>query len=464
MTATSVRNDLIEGVVVRKSNSLINAKYKTSILGNKIIAVSLTKLQQEPGSKQVMATLYPSEIKRILGNETDTNIYKKLKSVSKQLAGNIITIEDGLGNFHTFTMITNVSYKDQKLEIIYNREMTPHITSLQKSYTSMELATLVSFEKNSSFRLYELLKKEAYKIDTTKSKFVTKVYSVDELRCTLGLVNLDASYLQRAVSDGATWSELVHLAKKEDKQYERFTDFRTKVLDEAKIEMDEKADITFEYTVERGNRGRATDILFMISWNIPESNLETIHKNKEKIEQLSPEYVKVAEPDPFEKVDAADMKSGAKKLREYSEILTYLKKSGIRATSGFTMEYYDRLLKDAGGDTDEIKREIDYAKTGGMTIRNYFGWLREAVRNRYADNVVEAVEGGTEEAETAKELHRESHSNRTKELVWERYKQKDNFQDFVESIGVPLEAMELAFDIDERIKMYMDFTVESMRS
>ena len=158
------------------------------------------------------------------------------------------------------------------------------------------------------------------------------------------------------------------------------------------------------------------------------------------------------------------MKSGAKKLREYSEILTYLKKSGIRATSGFTMEYYDRLLKDAGGDTDEIKREIDYAKTGGMTIRNYFGWLREAVRNRYADNVVEAVEGSTEEAETAKELHRESHSNRTKELVWERYKQKDNFQDFVESIGVPLEAMELAFDIDERIKMYMDFTVESMRS
>ena len=82
MTSTSVRNDLIEGVVVRKSNSLINAKYKTSILGNKIIAVSLTKLQQEPGSKQVMATLYPSEIKRILGNETDTNIYKKLKSVS----------------------------------------------------------------------------------------------------------------------------------------------------------------------------------------------------------------------------------------------------------------------------------------------------------------------------------------------------------------------------------------------
>ena len=235
MTSTSVRNDLIEGVVVRKSNSLINAKYKTSILGNKIIAVSLTKLQQEPGSKQVMATLYPSEIKRILGNETDTNIYKKLKSVSKQLAGNIITIEDGLGNFHTFTMITNVSYKDQKLEIIYNREMTPHITSLQKSYTSMELATLVSFENNSSFRLYELLKKEAYKIDTTKSKFVTKVYSVDELRCTLGLVNLDASYLQRAVSDGATWSELVRLAKKEDKQYERFTDFRTKVLDEAKI-------------------------------------------------------------------------------------------------------------------------------------------------------------------------------------------------------------------------------------
>ena len=146
------------GIIVRKSNSFVTAKFRTTIMGNKIIALSLAKLEEKDG--QLQAILYPSEIRRLLGAQNDTNLYRRLKSVAQTLAGHVITIEDGKGNFEVFNMITNVSYKDHRMVITYNRMMTEQMSRLKSNYTSYELATLVGFSKNYTYRLYEILKRK----------------------------------------------------------------------------------------------------------------------------------------------------------------------------------------------------------------------------------------------------------------------------------------------------------------
>ena len=84
-------------LMIRKSNTLISGKFKTSILENKIMAIALTRIEIKDGCP--VARLYPGEIKQLLGKNTDTNIYKKLKRTAKLMTGHQIVIEDSKGNF-----------------------------------------------------------------------------------------------------------------------------------------------------------------------------------------------------------------------------------------------------------------------------------------------------------------------------------------------------------------------------
>ena len=77
-------------LLIRKSNTLISGKYKTSILENKIMAIALTRIEIVNGCP--VAKLYPGEIKTLLGKKTDTNIYKSLKRTAKLMTGHQIVI------------------------------------------------------------------------------------------------------------------------------------------------------------------------------------------------------------------------------------------------------------------------------------------------------------------------------------------------------------------------------------
>ena len=142
-------------LMIRKSNTLISGKFKTSILENKIMAIALTRIEIKDGCP--VARLYPGEIKQLLGKNTDTNIYKKLKRTAKLMTGHQIVIEDSKGNFSIFTMVNNADYVDKQFIITFNKNMTPFVHQLKNNFTTYEVATLMKIEKAHSYRLYELL-------------------------------------------------------------------------------------------------------------------------------------------------------------------------------------------------------------------------------------------------------------------------------------------------------------------
>lgn len=436
------------GIIVRKSNSFVTAKFRTTIMGNKIIALSLAKLEEKDG--QLQAILYPSEIRRLLGAQNDTNLYRRLKSVAQTLAGHVITIEDGKGNFEVFNMITNVSYKDHRMVITYNRMMTEQMSRLKSNYTSYELATLVGFSKNYTYRLYEILKKEAWRLKETIAPYVEKEYGLNELRCMIGLVNTDAPYISKAVQAGASWDRIVEeIAKREDIQYDNFGDFKSRVLNVAQQEMQEKSDIAFDYElIKGGTGGRVRAILFYIRNNIVSDEVALqIRQAQEAIEEAAPEYAELSRS-----VEEAE------KLSCYEAVKEYLRAKGIR-TANFSQATFFQIYKASGENIAVIREEIDYS-IGVPNIKNYFGWLTAAVKERYSQNKpVQTIFGDCDRAERVEDVKSMVVSDEVKEKIWNRYKtESPEFDEFIDSFEFPdICAVEMMFSLDERIRMFIDF-------
>ena len=138
------------------------------------------------------------------------------------------------------------------------------------------------------------------------------------------------------------------------------------------------------------------------------------------------------------------------------EVWEYLQKSGIRNLTPFTEDYFEDLLTDADGSLVRIEAAIDYGKKQ-KRIRNYFGWLRKAVRENYAEaEKVETENGNTDDAEFSQNM-RASVNDEIKQKVWTRLKTKDSFAAFLQATGLDLKVLEETFSLDERISMFSDY-------
>lgn len=536
---TETGYDTNQTVVVRKANEFVNAAYRfgnNDVLCQQLIVISLTRLQKE--GTQLKSVIYPAEIKKLMGRATDRNIYKRLKNATGSLPGHVITIEDSEHlNFRTFSLITNAEYEHGRLQIYYNKEMTPYIYNLQKGYTKYELGVLCALDRSSSFRLYELLEKEVYLFKKEKVRVITKTYNLSELKSKIGLVNTDQPYIKKMVTEGKNWDEILENTKKEDQMYTTWTDFRKRILDPAQQELKEKTDIAFEYEPIRGDRGgKVIAVRFQLRENISSPAQKIILEQRKREEGSSSGTINArimneaqtyyaaqqmledtgyADVEDFtaEYFDQLYVRCGQnldilKKLVEaafqlkvpenrlcswlmrsiednngedentdysvidvddavihdtqepegYEEIRDYLKKTGVRNLASFTEDYFEGLLKEAGNNMEVIKQAISYGKSQ-KRIRNYFGWLRKAVRERYADTETVATENGsTEDADLAKEMHETiDKEDPLKKKVWERFKKQEKFPEFLKAVGVTVEALEIAYNIDERLDLYTKF-------
>ena len=142
-------------------------------------------------------------------------------------------LEDGNGNFKAFSIIPNAEYVDGIFTIKFNNELKSHVLGLEKNYTSLELSVMTDFKKNSSFRLYEGLKKEAYKIPKGEGCYTQAEYNISELRFIIGLANSDDQMVKNAMATMGRvidWDKLYEKLDKKDKKYEEWRDFQRRVI------------------------------------------------------------------------------------------------------------------------------------------------------------------------------------------------------------------------------------------
>lgn len=436
-----MRNDTtpLNELSVRKSNEMVSAKYKSTLLENQIMTIALTRIEESARDKNapLTATLYPGELKRIIGDPT--HIYRTLKSVSKTMVGHTMFLEDRQGNFHAYAIVTDAEYQDGVFRVKFNESLRDHILGLEKNYTTYELSVLTDFKSNSSFRLYELLKKEIYKSrKSVNNGRVDVEYRISELRFMIGLANSDDAGVKNAMGrmgENIDWDKLYSLLDKKDKKYEAWKDMRRYVIEPAQIELEEKSNVRFDFDTYRSGR-KIDRIVFHVYPNVPK-NPEIISRKQRIIEKQARQL------------------EIPRDLPEYRSL--YAEYTGH---NGLTEEDINLLIERAEGCADNettrsivltVKNAIELCDKQG-SIQNYMGWIIRCIE-RGGYKTTETIYGSKERAEVVNTAEQDLKTKDLASVFWNRTKARNGqkFQEFTQMLadnGLTLELFEGACESD----------------
>jgi plasmid replication initiation protein len=207
--------------LVVKSNSLINASYKLSLIEQQLLILAAIhareKRQNLLENQDIVITV--SEFANAYGLPLNGSLYDNLKSATKSLFNRAVTIHDpewvGLVRW-----VQGVFYKrdSSAIRLVFSKEVAPYLTALESNFTSYPLEKIGNLTSVYAVRLYELL----IQFKTTG----LRILEIDELRNILGLTT----------------------------EYSLFKDLRVNVIELAIEQINQHTDIKVKYEATKTGR------------------------------------------------------------------------------------------------------------------------------------------------------------------------------------------------------------------
>lgn len=439
---TERSNAPLNSLSYRKSNELVSAKYKSTLLENQVMAVALTRIEVNGDDENapLVASLYPGELKRLIGDPS--HIYRTLKSVSKTMTGHTMVLEDGNGNFAAFPVVDDAEYKDGIFTVRFHERIRKHILDLDSRYTTLELSVMTNFKKSSSFRLYEILKSHIYKSKKNINDGRVEVeYNIAELRFMIGLANSDDAGVKNEMArmgDNINWDILFNKLDKKDKKYEKWAEFERNVLKPAQEELKATSDIGFDYEGMRDGR-KMSRILFSIYKNVPE-NMDVINERQQFLEANNKRDRQYEMP---------------RDLPAYKHL--YQKYVGHNK---LTAEDIDMLIVKAKYDASLVENAINDADKIEY-IYNYVGWLVKYVENGGYEKI-DVINGSSKDADRVKEVQKSLEEDRDEvaKRYWQKCKEKEEFEQFkmyLENTGEIFNLWDTLYGTQEKCQMFVDW-------
>lgn len=223
--------------LVVKDNKLIEAHYKLTKLEQHIVLAMVSKIKKD----DVEFKRYKMSIKEFFGADYGSK-YDKMKEATERLMQKIIKIKEPDGLLQVAWLSSAKYYEGEGVvELEFSPRLKPYLLQLKEKFTAYELANVIEFKSTYSIRIYELLKQ----YENIKSRTVT----LDELQKMMGT------------------------------EYKNFYDIKRFVIETAKKELKEKADIYFTYNPIKLGR-KVNSIEFHIKTKKKE------HKQKRDIKGL----------------------------------------------------------------------------------------------------------------------------------------------------------------------------------
>lgn len=423
-------HDSLMNLSVNKSTEFILSKYNSSLLEDQVMSIALARIEvtAKGDNYALEAKLYPGELKRLVSDPT--HIYRDLKKLSRTIVGRTMFLEDGKGNFEALATVPNATYEDGVLTITFNNSLRKHVLELEV-YTNFKLSVLTTFKRHASFRLYEVLKKEAYRIP--KGGYVQVEYNLSELRFILGVADIDNPSVKRAIKEMGNrvdWDVLYNKLNKEHKKYVEWRDFKRYVLMPAQEELEERSDIRFEFEKPRANSSSSGNVTFRIFRNVPK-NVGVINEREELLSKTSVRNRQYELPmDVYEDF--------------YQEFIGH---------NNLAKEDLDLFLFKSGFDETLVRKSILLADEQPY-ISNYIGWIIKAIEKKYAlAETIEVMHGSEETAKQVKAALK--NYEETKEdaasAIWLKSKEKEEFKKFRDII-----LFEKGFTIEDLESIYTD--------
>ncbi|SEA11534.1 Protein involved in initiation of plasmid replication [Lachnospiraceae bacterium NK3A20] len=341
----------------KKSNFLIGSKYKSSLLENKIMAISLANADKfetgQSDNESVYSVMKVSELRKTLGANPGS-FYQQLNQVAKEMTGKSIGMSSE--DSHTFSyvaVVISATCKDGVFTIEYNHALRDRLLQIKKNYSRLNLSIMLKFTSNYSFRLYELLKSKCYRTkgDLTRGSTYYIRFGLAELKLELGIVNAELSTVKKILNGSANPDFEKAVDTSPEKMFRTWSDFRRKVLDRAVTEINDISDMRVSYdTIKHGQGGKVCDVDFVVE--ITDPNAEEIAEEPKR------------EPTEDEKLDII---------------------FDVRSLPGaaFTSKEARLISEAAGYDLTKIQRA--YTLMGEAShVKNPTGWMITALREGYA--------------------------------------------------------------------------------
>ena len=237
-------NDLIV-----KDNRLITAKYNFSKTQVKFIAFMASRIDKD--DIDFFTYEMPlNDMLNILGIES-SNI-KHLDNTLTDLMTKIVVIQEDEEFIEKSVIVSYFKIDKRKNMVIYrfDKAMKPFLLQLQSNFTKLSLEKILNFVSSYTIRMYEIIEQRASILKKYKNeKLVTFEMDLQELKEVL-------------VGEYNTKKGRIEIKK----SYERYNNFKMKILDVAYKELKEKGDYYFEYEPIKTGRS-VTSINFTIKTN-----------------------------------------------------------------------------------------------------------------------------------------------------------------------------------------------------
>lgn len=380
--------------MVSRSNVLIESKSSTSLFERKLLNIAIAKAVIEDG--ELIARVTTKDVKNYL-HISGNSIYTRLRDASKETLGHVVSIEDeGKENFIMFNVVNKCEYRDGVFTTRFTKEMKPHIYNLKKDYTRMSLDVLCSFKSLFTTRIYEILRTQYYRFEKEASDEIIvprppkAPYSLSELKFTLNVVNANASKTVKRLVEQGRFDEAIEEIK--DASFEDWRNFRRKVLEVAKKELEESnySEICFDYEpVKSGKGGKVTGIRFKVRKNLNCTHHSDLWRIRgDEMLEIIPDVLEAKQP---------GIQEGL-----------ILEVADIFGNEPITIQDIKTLILAADQDVESIKKAFAMAKQQTY-INNLVGWMKKCLEEKWYENeVLPQFKGRTvEESQMTLDLYQE---------------------------------------------------------
>ena len=434
---------------ITRSNTLISAKYKSTLTENKIMVLALKKAKRDEFGRPTI-TFSTAEIKRVMGRD-DGSFYTQLKSVAKAMTGRTMFIEDKeKHSFKFINIIHTAEFENGKFTVNFTPEMNYYLDDLKSNFTTMNMGILVDFTSNYAYRIYELLKTQAYRVE--KDNEPLKIdYNLSELKLAIGCVNTQEERVQKELDKPNPDFDYIVNSVAKEKHFEKWYDFKVNVLEVAKRQISEKSDLEIDYEPLRSGRGgKVVGITFYIKKN----------ENYKEIEEKTEQENEILLENGTSVVDTSDNVPQDYEDR-FAEIMDYIEKK-------VSSKDIKAFLKIADYDVERVKAAYDLSKKQ-TEIRNFVGWMKKAIEEGYTDENIHLIDDSEEKAQKAdiilEDYKKEKESGNLAERTWNRIKKRDEYQEFIgyllDQEGMTEETLEIAYSPRECMELYQNWKMKS---
>ena len=374
--SSAVENQIVyesHGDLFPKSNSLINSKYKASLMEQKLFNIVLSRLQHRQFEDEgeiggLVCTLKASELKNMLG-VTGGSFYTQLKTAAASMTSTTIGyVNDEIEAFKYMSVITSAEYKKGLFTVKFNYELKKYLIN-EAPFTVLDLPIILSYRSVYSLRLHEILLSKCYKKkrpgvshytkrDSTEGKFKIDI-GISELKLSLGVVNADSKAVKAILVDSAYPDYDKAVERASEKSFKDWYEFRRGVIDVAVKEINEVENGTY-VTYEANKAGQGGKV-YSITFFVELGNKNVDNKN---VEQSEPGH--------------------SKKSNEINEEKEFEVHCNVKAMIEENLSFKDikAICKASNYDIEKIRNAYNIAQET-PNITNLVGFMIKAIQEGY---------------------------------------------------------------------------------